>query len=281
MKSINFISGLPRSGSTLLAAILRQNPEIHAGMTSPLHNIVAATMRAMSGENEASVFIDDWSREKIIRGIFNGYYDVSSCQQNRVNIFDTSRAWTTKCAMLFSLFTDARMICCVRNPAWIIDSIERAVQGNKFQPSRMFQHNASMNVYQRTNALTAPDGMIGTSYNNLREAFFGPHSDKLMLVDYETLCRTPLFVISSIYDFCGIGKTLNDALMPHNFNNVEYSASEFDDRLGLPGLHTVSGPVKPFEVRLPVIPPDIFAAHKDNSFWLESDARARSNAIVL
>ncbi|MGA8585530.1 MAG: sulfotransferase [Roseiarcus sp.] len=32
---LHFISGLPRSGSTLLAALLRQNPRISAGMSSP------------------------------------------------------------------------------------------------------------------------------------------------------------------------------------------------------------------------------------------------------
>ena len=34
--AFNFISGLPRSGSTLTAAILRQNPRFHAGMSSPI-----------------------------------------------------------------------------------------------------------------------------------------------------------------------------------------------------------------------------------------------------
>jgi len=33
---LHFISGLPRSGSTLLSAILRQNPRFYAGMTSPV-----------------------------------------------------------------------------------------------------------------------------------------------------------------------------------------------------------------------------------------------------
>jgi hypothetical protein len=35
MESIHFISGLPRSGPTLLAALLRQNPSFEAGMSSP------------------------------------------------------------------------------------------------------------------------------------------------------------------------------------------------------------------------------------------------------
>ena len=33
---LHFISGLPRSGSTLLAGILRQNPRFHAAMTGPV-----------------------------------------------------------------------------------------------------------------------------------------------------------------------------------------------------------------------------------------------------
>lgn len=276
MKSINFISGLPRSGSTLLAGILRQNPEIHAGMTSPVHQIVSTAMRAMSGENEAAVFINEQGRHDILRGIFVSYYG----SWNRANIFDTSRAWTTKMNLLADLFIDARVICCVRNPAWIIDSFERAVQANKLMPSKMFQNNPTMNVYQRTNQLTGPEGIIGAAYNNLREAFFGPHSERLMLIDYETLCRSPDFVVSSIYSFCGI-EPITAIGERHDFKNVEYSANEFDDRLGLPGLHSVSGPVRPFELRIPVIPPDIFEAHKDNSFWLDNQTRARSNAIVL
>jgi hypothetical protein len=34
--AFHFISGLPRAGSTLTAAILRQNPRFHAGMSSPV-----------------------------------------------------------------------------------------------------------------------------------------------------------------------------------------------------------------------------------------------------
>lgn len=35
----HFISGLPRSGSTLLAAILRQNPRFLAATTSPVGEV--------------------------------------------------------------------------------------------------------------------------------------------------------------------------------------------------------------------------------------------------
>jgi len=47
MKSYYFISGLPRSGSTLLSAILRQNPEFYADIASP----VASPVEALTGSS--------------------------------------------------------------------------------------------------------------------------------------------------------------------------------------------------------------------------------------
>ena len=46
---IHFISGLPRSGSTLLAALLlTQNPALHAGITSPVGSLVTSPCCAAS-----------------------------------------------------------------------------------------------------------------------------------------------------------------------------------------------------------------------------------------
>ena len=74
MRSIHFISGLPRSGSTLLAAVLRQNPRFEAGMSGPLAGLFGALVGQMSARNEYSVFIDDTKRERILRGLFDTFY---------------------------------------------------------------------------------------------------------------------------------------------------------------------------------------------------------------
>jgi hypothetical protein len=52
---IHFSSELPRSGSTLLSAILRQNPRFHAGMTGPVGSLVDAMLRNMRMNNETSI----------------------------------------------------------------------------------------------------------------------------------------------------------------------------------------------------------------------------------
>ncbi|MEG3906006.1 sulfotransferase [Microcoleus sp. B4-C5] len=47
----HFISGLPRSGSTLLAALLRQNPRFHSAMTSPVGAQIDRMLSAVSEDN--------------------------------------------------------------------------------------------------------------------------------------------------------------------------------------------------------------------------------------
>ena len=74
MTSIHFISGLPRSGSTLLSALLRQNPRFEAGMSGPLAGLFGALLGEMSARNEFSVFIDDAKRQRILRGLFDNFY---------------------------------------------------------------------------------------------------------------------------------------------------------------------------------------------------------------
>lgn len=72
--AIHFISGLPRSGSTLLAALLRQNPRFTAGMTSPVGSLFNAMLRETSQRNETAVFVDDDMRIRLLRGVFDAVY---------------------------------------------------------------------------------------------------------------------------------------------------------------------------------------------------------------
>jgi hypothetical protein len=67
MPRLHFIAGLPRSGSTLLAGLLRQNPRFAAAMTGPVGGIVGTLLNAMSPQNETAVFLDEAKRQSILR----------------------------------------------------------------------------------------------------------------------------------------------------------------------------------------------------------------------
>jgi sulfotransferase len=256
---IHFISGLPRSGSTLLAALLRQNPRFHAGMTSPVGSLFSALLRQMSQENEAAVFIDDDRRARLLRACFEAYYADIHPEQL---VFDTNRQWTTKLPALVELFPELRMVCCVRDPAWIIDSIERLTRRNKFEPSKIFNFDPGGTVYSRAEGVSSGAGMLGFALNALREAVYGEHCDRLLLVRYETLTANPLGTLAAIYGFIG------EPLVRHDPEHIEpdYEAMEFDARLGAPGLHAVGSAVHATSRRT-ILPPDLFARFEADAFW--------------
>jgi hypothetical protein len=72
--AFHFISGLPRSGSTLLAALLRQNPRFHAGMTSPVGTLFTGMLNQFSAGSEFGPVIDQPLRRRLLRGLFDAYY---------------------------------------------------------------------------------------------------------------------------------------------------------------------------------------------------------------
>ncbi len=268
---IHFIAGLPRSGSTLLAGILRQNPRFHAAMTSPVGGIYMAMQSAVSRRNEAAVFITDDQKRALLRGVFTSYY--AEIGAERV-VFDTNRIWCTKMPQIAGHFVNARVICCVRDVRWIMDSIERLVRRNPLELSGMFGFDAGGTVYTRINRIAASDGLVGFALDALREAFFGEHANRLILVDYEALTREPTRTLARIYDFIG------EAPFAHDFGDVEYAADEFDLPLGTPGLHTVRRKVE-FVERSTVLPPGLFQRFAGDAFWTEPGANIHGVPVLL
>lgn len=269
MRQIHFISGLPRSGSTLLAAILRQNPRFEAGMSGPVAGLLGTLLGEMSGRNEFSVFIDDARRRRVLRGLVDSYY----ADLTQEVVFDTNRAWCARMNVIDELFPDAKVIACVRDVPWIIDSIERLLLKNTFVPSSIFNYSVDGTVYTRAEGVAKGDGVVGYAYNALKEAFFGPFAHKLMLVNYETLVRDPGRALAEIYDFLG------EPIHAHDFEHVSFDAEAFDARTGTPGLHRVRPRVGVSE-RKTVLPPDVFNRFKNDAFWHDPELNTGGVRIV-
>jgi sulfotransferase len=267
---IHFISGLPRAGSTLLAGILRQNPHVHAAMTSPVGTLFTALLGQMSQSNEFAVFIEEAQRKAILAGLFESYY--RDIQADKL-VFDTNRLWCSKLPALAALFPKAKVIACVRDIPWVLDSLERLIRRNKFEPSKIFNFEPGGTVYNRVDGLLGMNGMVGFAYNALKEAYYGEHADRLMLLTYETLTRAPAKAMAAIYDFIGTPP------FAHDFDHVDYAEEEFDARLGTPGLHRVAAKVQHVE-RQSVLPPDLFRRVENDSFWTDAKRNPRGVRVV-
>lgn len=268
-RPIHFISGLPRSGSTLLAALLRQNPRFHAGMSGPLAGLFGALLGEMSERNEFAVFLDDAKRRRILHALCDAFY--ADCEAEA--IFDTNRAWCARMPVIAELFPDSRVIACVRHLPWIVDSIERLVQRNVFSPSSIFNYTPNGTVFTRANGVASADGMVGFAYDALKQACFGAQADRLLLVQYETLTSQPAKVMQAIYEFVG------QPLFTHDFERVEYDVTEFDQRAGTPGLHTVRGKVNAV-ARTTLLPPELFQRFANDAFWRDPERIPRGLRII-
>lgn len=270
VRQFHFISSLPRSGATLLAAILNQNPRFQAGMSGPMGGAFTTLLANLSASNEYSMFVTDDQRRRMLKGLFENYYGPEFTADV---VFDTNRTWCSKLPQLTQLFPQCKIIACVRHVSWIIDSIEQLVRKNAFQPSSIFNYQAGGTVYTRAEGLANGDGLVGFAYNALKEAFYGNETAHLMLLQYETLTRDPARALAAVYDFIG------EPAYPHDFDNIHYQADAFDLRAGMPGLHTVRHTVAVRE-RTSVLPPDVFRRYENDAFWLDPALNPRHVRVV-
>ena len=256
-KRYHFISGLPRSGSTLTSALLRQNPRFHAGISSPLAGLFEGVIAQVSAGNEMATQVDGAGRARILRGLFDSFY----AEHPQPVVFDTSRSWTAHLPALMKLFPEAKLICLVREVAWIMDSMERQFRDNAFENTRLFNTPAERaTVYTRVEALAHGNRLVGFPCHALREACYSEFAERLVLIDYDLLVARPAEVFGLLYEFLG------EESFEHDFGRVEFDAPEFDAQLGLDGLHRVHRKVEP-RPRQTVLPPDLFKKYAGMAFW--------------
>ena len=261
MKAIHFISGTPRSGSTLLSAILRQNPEFYANISSPVLAMLNGVYNALGAQQEWAPMSTDEQRAASMKSVISGYFE--HLGPDKV-VFDTNRGWTAKASTLARLYPNARIIACVREFSWIVDSFERLYQQSPLLMSKLFTMTNGNSVYARTDTLGGLQGTVGFPSHAVREAVFGPHASKLILVDYEALAREPARTMEHIY------RVLELTPFKHDFANVEFDAAdEFDAQLGVPGLHTIRRKVEYVE-RKTILPPDIFERFRGGDYWRDA-----------
>ena len=256
-RTIHFISGLPRSGSTVLAALLRQTPAIHAGMSGPLA-VLCERVLPVLGQGEYAVAFDDRGRRRVLRALFDA---VLGDVPVGVVPVDTNRAWCAHLALLADLAPAARVIACVRDPVWIIDSFERLFRHNPYLVSKLHGLPASATVFDRVEQLMAVTGAFGAAWQALQDAYYGEHAHRLIVLDYDELVADPRRVLALLYDLLGLPPFAHDpdAVAP-------VGADAFDAALNTPGLHAVRPRVAAVHRRT-VLPPQIIARLTGTAFW--------------
>jgi len=257
MKSHYFISGLPRSGSTLLSSILKQNPEFYADIASPVEALTGTAIDIVTGA-ESNLTVTEYQRKNLMYGIFEGYYK----HIEKPVIFDSSRGWTKKTNFLKVLFPCTKILCPVRDIVSILNSFEVILNKNCFYTKQINENVFSQNIFVRINELFQREII---NYHSFLQEGFALNPEMIHFIEYENLCKEPEKIMRGVYEF------LEKPYYSHDFENVGYSNENFDRACNLKNLHTVKKRVE-YNPPRNVLPPEIVKKYKEmnTEFWREN-----------
>lgn len=259
MEKMHFISGLPRSGSTLLSAILKQNPRFTASISDPLLDFTKNFITSVSGAVGMSSQVPEKKQRELILDLFQSFYK----HDNQV-CFNTNRGWTAHTSLIKQLFPQSKIIICVRDVPWILDSFEQLNVKNPFTIKPLYNHQDLGTVYERTRMLMGEipnfSGYVMGPIANTKQALYSNEKDMLCIVDYDMLAKNPRETMQRIYQYLG------EEWFEHDFDNVEDSYDEFDTQAKIDGLHSVKRKVQPY-LRKPILPEDLWQHYIGYSFW--------------
>lgn len=241
MKEFYFISGLPRSGSTLLCNILSQNPELFVSKaTSGCHDILFNIRNQWDNIIEHQAEGIDYNQlKRVLQSVLNNYHTTNSNI-----IIDKGRGWLSLIEMIeFILDTKCKIIVPVRNINEILASFEKLWRHTTGKTQWVFEKEdyfRSQTVAGRCEIWASANQPIGLAYNRVKDTVSRGLVDRLLFVEMDELTANPAQSLKRIYDF--IGKNY----FSHNFNQIEQVTKEDDVNVHrIENLHTIRHRVEP------------------------------------
>lgn len=238
-KKFYFISGLPRSGSTLLCNILNQNPRFHATSTSGVLDMLLAIRNNWNNIVEFKATRNDLAKMRVLRGMLQSFY----ADLDKAVIFDKSRGWPGFLEMAESLLGHkAKVLVCVRDVRDVLSSFEKLWR-KESKSGQISQEKANMLKFQtiegRCDVFLSNNQPVGSAYNRIKDALARGYGDRMHFVFFEELTSDPQKIMRAVYEFIG------EDYFDHDFDNVEQTTNEDDFFHGFKDLHTIRRKVRP------------------------------------
>lgn len=230
MKKLFFLSGFPRSGSTVLGSILSQHPKIHVTPTSPLFDLVYLIEQNFKRVDVQYTYDKKNMMFNIYKSIFENVYN----HVDKSYIIDKHRAWP-KNLRPFKQFTnqEPKVICTNRRISEIIVSFISLVeqQPDNYIDNELRRFGEEINNENRARILW--EKYVSDAYNTIMIGIEN-FRDNIYFVDYNELVDKPFEILNGIYKFLEIDG------VDHNFENIENKcAEEKDSAWGLENLHKI------------------------------------------
>lgn len=260
-KTYYFISGLPRSGSTLLANILAQNPRFHATATSGIMDIMFNVRNTWNNLIEFKASPDYAAELRVLRAILESFFSNIS----KPIIFDKSRGWLSELEMIEEVLGHkVKVLVPVRDLRDVLSSFEKINRKNapySQNPQARENYFQYQTVEGRVSMNLQPSQPTGLAYNRIVDAINRGFVDRLFFVDFDDLTHNPEETFTQIYTF------LEEPFFEHNFEHVEQVTFENDAVHGIKDLHKIRTKVMPVQSDWSKIIGPQFAHLEKLNFW--------------
>jgi sulfotransferase len=240
-KTFHYLSGLPRSGNTVVSSLLNQNPNIHSSALSPVCNYLWDLHQSSLKQESVIRNKDKSGTESIIFNLLNNHY----ASINKPIIFDREKAWGTPAnlSLIKTYFTkEPKIVYTVRPIIEILASflsLDTAWIDNNMKSSNWNYKKYLTLTDNYCDYLMRPWGEIDQILLSLNEVIKPENKNIFHIVEYSDLTENPQQVMDNIYEFIGVES------FTHDFNNVKKIEIDDDAAVGLPAdLHKIRPEIK-------------------------------------
>ena len=251
-KTIYFLAGLPRSGSTLLANILAQHPRIHV---TPTSGIVDMLVQVRNGwdNNDAFRARDPQENEALKAAVMRAMFQAYFSRIEEPVCIDKNRYWAEFLEMGAALLggrEHVKVLVTVRDLRDVAASFEllyRKTSALGQLPQEKANALKCKTALGRFEMFIDDAQPVGRAYNAIRDAVTRGWKEHMHFVEYDDLTSRPAETMERIYAFLG------EEPCSHNFEHVEQVTIENDQAYGFKDLHTIRPRVAPQSPRWPEV----------------------------
>ena len=266
-KTYHFLAGLPRSGNTLLSAILNQNPDIYSTPLSPLSSLIWDYAKSCNNIQQVSRNKENKTRAEFL--LFS-FFDTFYKDVDKPVIIEREKDWGTPANLnIIKMFVTPtpKIIITVRDILEIIASfitLDNGYLKNSANNSDTYITNYRSTKDNIAEYLMQPNGDIDKALLSLASAFYSENKGMFHIVEYNDLVLKPKETMSGIYKFLELPD------YEHDFNNIEKIESDNDVVLGLPeDLHNVRKSLSNSSTSTDVLSDYIKHKYSNMEFWRE------------
>lgn len=262
------MAGLPRAGSTVLSAILNQNPRVYSGPSSPVVGSMMALEHYFSNDELFKAYPKPEQVGAIISSILPQYYlDIE-----KPIIIDKNRSWINRPHYISGYFNiQPKILCPVRDIDEVLASFISMHKRNPYEingkinfiDDMLVKMNMPLTDENRCMALGGEKGILGQSYNGLKQLVAQGSESILCFIEYNDLIQRPQETMEKIYDF------LDEEPFEHDFKNLENKNQEDDASIyGIKDMHLVRKKLeKTSSCPREVLPESVLTQCQGLEFW--------------